>query len=535
MKNKRIKDNKYLYVGYLLIIGVIFYVMNVFTPFYADDWHFKYIFDTQTQVKSLGDLLYSLYLHYLNYTGRTFPHFFVQLFDGILGKTVFNLFNAGILILFLHLLSTTVSDTKNARYVYLSVSVFFFFIVINGFADEFLWMSGACNYLWCATLLLLFNRVFQKEISSNYYYPLLFILGILTGWTNEVLVVGMVVAFLVYIWDNRGKINRSQVFMIIGFFIGAGFLVCSPSAYNRFEMNNQHTLSVSSSVQSYIQAFYNMVDLRILPILLVLLIILYIAKKVDTADVVKKNKYLWVCLFISFLFIVFTKENSHRSRFGIEFFALVFLLQLIAIIKVPQRLIHLINIGVLVICFFAILYTNKNYSDYKNVMAQVEQGKELVLTNEPEVPSYFRRFLMYYTDPEYAEEYGAFLKNNIYNTLIARYFGVDSVVFLPERLINALKENPDQYNEFSSSPNLPFYIRKHDGRRIRRVSVVIDKADEKDIPFYKRPFARKNPIYAASRITLNKYAVVTIENTPYLIVKKLNQYDEKRIKAINVD
>ena len=82
------KDSKCLYYGYLLLIGVAFYVMNVFTPLFSDDWHFAFIFRTDTRIKTLGDVLYSEYLHYLNYTGRTVPHFFVQLLDGILGKSV---------------------------------------------------------------------------------------------------------------------------------------------------------------------------------------------------------------------------------------------------------------------------------------------------------------------------------------------------------------------------------------------------------------------------------------------------------------
>ena len=529
------KDNKYFYYGYLLLIGVAFYVMNVFTPLFSDDWHFAFIFRTDTRIKTLGDVLYSEYLHYLNYTGRTVPHFFVQLFDGILGKSVFNVFNAVILVLFLHLLSSTFSDDKKSRYACLSIFAFFFFIVIRGFGDEFLWMSGACNYLWCATLLLLFHRLFLKEITSSYYYPLLLIFGLLSGWTNESLVLGMVVGYLVYIWDNKGKISRSQAFMLIGFFIGVCFLVLSPAAYQRFLDNQKTAFSLSTTLSAYSQAILYLVNLRILPFILLLSIVLYSIKKAETVRIFKKNKYLIICLIITLLFIVFTKENSDRARFGIEFFALLLLVRLLVIIKIPRGLLHIVNVCVLLICFYSLLFMHENYQEYKKVINQIEEGKELVLTNEPEIPPFFRRFIVSYTSPEYDNEYSAFNKNSAYNILIARYFGAKSVTFFPERLYKEIKVNPDQYKDFSSYPDLPFYIKKYNGRRVRRVSIVLDKVDIEDLPIYKRVFVGNKSQFAASRMMVNEYAVVNIDNNSYLIVKKDKRFDENRVKEIIVE
>jgi len=514
---------------------VVFYVMNAFTPLFSDDWHFAFIFRTDTRIKTLGDVLYSEYLHYLNYTGRTVPHFFVQLFDGILGKPAFNLINAGILVLFLHLLSSTFSENKKSRYVYLSIFAFFFFIVIKGFGDEYLWMSGACNYLWCITLLFMFHRLFFKEITNSYYYPLLLIFGLLSGWTNESLVLGMAAGYFVYIWDNKGKISRSQAFMLIGFFIGVCFLVLSPAAYQRFLDNQKTAFSLSMTLSAYFQAILYLANLRIFPILLLLSIVLYSIKKAETVRIFKKNKYLIICLIITLLFIVFTKENSDRARFGIELFALLLLVRLLAIIKIPQGLLHIVNVCVLLTCFFSLLFMHENYQEYKKVVTQIDEGKELVLTNEPEVPSFFRRFIVSYTSPEYDEEYSAFNKYSPYNILIARYFGVKSLTFLPERLYKEIKDNPNQYNDFSSYPDLPFYIKKHNGKRVRRVFYVLDKVNIEDLPFYKRPFARNNPKYAASRTMVNQYAVVNIDNESYLIVKKSQMYSDDRINKIIVE
>lgn len=528
------KDNKYLYYGYLLLIGVVFYVMNVFTPFYADDWHFKYIFGTLTEVKNIGDLFYSLYLHYLNFTWRVVPHFFVILFDGLLGKSLFNLFNAAILVLFFHLLSTTISDYKNSRYVNLSISVFLIFILVNGFGDEFLWMSGACNYLWCGTILLLFNRLFHKEITSSYYLPLLLLFGIISGWTNESFVIGMAMGFLVYIWDKKGKISRSQWYMLVGFFIGVCFLVFSPASYGRFERNNENIDSFLINVIAYIQAVFRMNNVKILPTLLVLLVILFFRKKDETKVIIKKNKYLIICILVTFIFVIFTKESSNRSRFGIEFFSLLFILQLLAIIKIPQRLVHIMNISVLMICIYSFSYLDKNYSEYKNVVKQIEQGKELILTNEPKIPSLARRFVVYYSFSEDDSRYAAYNKKDPNNLIISFSFGDKLLAFLPERLYKEIKENPDQYNDFSSYPNLPFYIKKYNGDKIRRIYYISEGAEAEDLPFYMKPFVRNNSRYARSRIRV-KYTILNIDNDSYLIIDKNKRMNDDRIKEIVIE
>ena len=93
---KNIKENRtdYLYWGYLAIIGVIFYLMNCFTPLFSDDWHYCFIFGTTNPIESLKDLFISQYTHYFQQNGRFIPHVIVQFFDGIAGKEWFNIFNA---------------------------------------------------------------------------------------------------------------------------------------------------------------------------------------------------------------------------------------------------------------------------------------------------------------------------------------------------------------------------------------------------------------------------------------------------------
>ena len=102
---RSIKENKnsYLYWGYLLIIGIIFYLMNYFTPFYQDDFHYGFITGTSERIETIVDILKSQYTHYFTTNGRFIPHFFVQFFDGIASKQYFNLINSLVFITYIYI------------------------------------------------------------------------------------------------------------------------------------------------------------------------------------------------------------------------------------------------------------------------------------------------------------------------------------------------------------------------------------------------------------------------------------------------
>lgn len=80
------------YILLIIISGIIFYLLNHFTPLYSDDWHYNFIYGTFENINNLSDIIKSQYIHYFKVNGRFIPHFIIQLFDGILGKELFNIF-----------------------------------------------------------------------------------------------------------------------------------------------------------------------------------------------------------------------------------------------------------------------------------------------------------------------------------------------------------------------------------------------------------------------------------------------------------
>lgn len=100
------KTGKYYLAFSYGVIGILFYLLSVYTPLMADDFSFAYMYDRNganisSPIMNLYDIVISQYNHYFVSNGRTPVQFIEQLFAGLLGRDSFNLFNALIFLLFL--------------------------------------------------------------------------------------------------------------------------------------------------------------------------------------------------------------------------------------------------------------------------------------------------------------------------------------------------------------------------------------------------------------------------------------------------
>lgn len=257
----------FLWVACLGGIGLAFYAMMVFTPLFSDDWNYHLIFGTEQRITSLRDIFVSQYHHYFLNNGRFVPHFFVQLFDGLLGKSLFNIVNTGIFLVFLILLLRIQEKTEWRLF---PVALALLLLLMPGFNNAFLWLSGACNYLWSAVLLLAFYRLVTRDSVSSHYYPLLFLFGIVCGWTNEALIVGFVAGCLCYYARHRKELTGHRKMLLGGLIVGALFVSFSPGSIHRFMRGNTGTSSVTNILHQLLSSLLAMDNLRLLPLLLLL-------------------------------------------------------------------------------------------------------------------------------------------------------------------------------------------------------------------------------------------------------------------------
>jgi len=235
----------------------IFFLRNLLTPNVADDYSYKFIWDGAgignllnsldserlQRVESFWDILYSQWQHYFTWGGRTVAHIFVQFFawhDKIFFDvaTVF-VFAALVLLLFKVGTGLPLREMNKSYLLFILAGIYF---CAPSLMITTIWMTGAVNYLWMCTLIILFLLPFaltywnpQKSLNIAHYSLLI---AFPVGWSSESgAAVAIFITFLFLIHFYREK--NLQSWMKISFvllLIGFAFLMFAPGNIHRMEM-----------------------------------------------------------------------------------------------------------------------------------------------------------------------------------------------------------------------------------------------------------------------------------------------------------
>lgn len=236
------KFEKIAFFFVLLVIGVGMYILNYYTTLIVDDYNYSFCFGHRTTC--IMDILQSQYHHYFEWGGRVVVHTIAQFFL-MYDKAVFDIANtfaylAMILVVYFH----AVGKFKFYPLLLLLINLLFF-LCMPAFGQVFLWVVGACNYLWGPLLVFLYLIPYRLQYSkatpviSNKVLALLFgLLGIIAGWTNENL--GLTLAFVIAVfmflyWHEHKKVYLWCVCGLIGAAIGAIALIIAPGNFVRMD------------------------------------------------------------------------------------------------------------------------------------------------------------------------------------------------------------------------------------------------------------------------------------------------------------
>lgn len=511
----------------LAIFGILFFILNYYTPLCSDDWHYCFIYGTHESIDSILDIFKSQYLHYFKMNGRFTPHFFVQLFDGIFSKPLFNIINTFFWIAFLHLINKTISPNQNSYYIYTSITVILFLFFLPGFGSNFLWMSGACNYLWTSVFLLTFNLLLSKNIHKKILHPLLFIYGILTGWTHEGMIIGLSAGYFIFYVINKKELTTSRIWLLSGFFLGALFLVFSPGSIHR--ALGENNLSFTQLFQGSIQALIGFHDLRIFFIF----ILLFFTTIKNKHAFIKDNIIIIVALFTSFIFLWMTKYSGSHSRFGIEFFALILILRIIdiQILKSSCYSFQVSTIlNVISITFFLHISTlcEKNYQIYKSIERQITiENKENIITDQLITNNPLtKRFIV----SDLFCDFWCFEQEWIKN-----YYGKKKLYFIYNILHESINEiDKEGVNSFYTKKNLSYYIKQIDQQAsINSITYTLKDIDFTKLPLHLSLIAPYMDRYNIKKVKA-QFRILNLNNKSYLLVEK-NKAVEDRIEDIIIN
>lgn len=226
-----------LFVSVLAITGVLFFLLNLYTPMLMDDYDYLYSWATGERIDSIGDVLRSQLVHYRTTNGRLLTHVFVQS-TLLLGKKAFCVVNTAMfLILLLEIYFLSRRRKGCFEWMLLLCESLILMTMIPFFGMVFLWQTGACNYLW-GTVLALLPVVMLRAVreygvlAANKTAAVVFpVIGFFAGWTNENTacgIVALVFAALALDWLEGRRVYKRLWMMWIAQCAGLLCMLLAP-------------------------------------------------------------------------------------------------------------------------------------------------------------------------------------------------------------------------------------------------------------------------------------------------------------------
>lgn len=318
------KIDKALFFFLILLIGVGMYILNHYTTLIVDDYNYSFSLGHRTT--GIMDIFQSQYNHYFTWGGRVVVHTIAQFFL-MYDKAVFDIANtvaylAMILTVYFH----AVGKIKFYPFLLLLINLLFF-LCMPAFGQVFLWVVGACNYLWGPLLVFLYLVPYRLQysretpvISSKLLSIIFGMFGVIAGWTNENL--GLTLAFVIAVfmflyWNEHRKVYLWCIFGLIGAAIGAIALILAPGNMVRMQVGNFEV--------NIIKNFFNVTrmflksDYLLLPNCIMVILFILSSKKTDY-----KLLFLYIIgLFVSMYAMVGAPFYADRAKLGSLIFSVI--------------------------------------------------------------------------------------------------------------------------------------------------------------------------------------------------------------------
>lgn len=236
----------------LFLIFIIMFGLNSLTPMmYGDDYVYAFVWpgqsmyiplpETVERISSFRDIIYSQWSHYLTGNGRLPAHMLVQFFVWQ-HKLLFNIFNSAVfvlLVLEIYWISNKgIVSFKNLQIPTMLGIFFSLWAFTVNFGGVFLWISGACNYLWMTTLLLSLGILYVRKyflmeiiiIQKNFVKYLIFVWGVAVGWTNENTICWFIIVLGLWLIKRRKEfvLETWMWYGLAGLCIGYVLLISAP-------------------------------------------------------------------------------------------------------------------------------------------------------------------------------------------------------------------------------------------------------------------------------------------------------------------
>lgn len=418
----------------IILLGIFLSVLllNYFVPLINDDY--SYSFGLKGKLTGFIDIFKYQYHHYFHWGGRTIAHTLAQIF--LMGPDIlFDVCNSVIFTLLVYLIYKTVF-TKKDNPLYLLLVYFTLWLILPVFGETCLWLIGSCNYMWTTTLILFFLIKYRnyKEIKdSKLNFILLFLLGILAGWTNENTSFGSITIIICYLiyqkYFKKEKIKKWELSGLVGNIIGFIIMIIAPGNFVRKESIVENPSLILRLGKRIFDITTSLLTCCLPLIIIVVALVIanrYLKKKIPNISI-----FYLIGAFFSTYSMALAPSMPERSFTGVIVFLVVAIISLLDNIYNAKRIISYLTTGVIVILaiFFVKDYLNSFQDLYhlKNAWNErveyIEKEKKkgnLELKLYPIFPSTNKN--PYYHSVDLSKD-----KDNWINEIIAKYYNLKSV------------------------------------------------------------------------------------------------------------
>lgn len=358
--DQREKHRKRIFLLFVLLFFIVIFFFNYVTPMLSDDYYYAL---SSREASGFLDLVKQEYNQYMTWIGRSVAHLTLRIFF-CLPRIVFKVANS-ICFMVLSFILYRITDHRKrwdiALYLLVQMGLWFFTV---DFSQTILWETGACNYLFCTTLifgfLLTVRNVYRKNSRLSGAESVLsciglFLFGVLAGWCSENTSGAAIVFVLLYFLHSAAKTHRATgrlLSALLGNITGFAFMILAPGNQIRSAQTKASDPESYSGIAGMIARFQK-VSLNmneeffwLMAAYLVSAVLLsFLAIRLNRSE--SRKAVIWrtlrTSLFYVFLYVitcyalVMTQETQVRAYFGGGIFLLAAVLQNLEDILVLEK------------------------------------------------------------------------------------------------------------------------------------------------------------------------------------------------------
>lgn len=418
-----------IFILLFAVMAASVYLLNAAMPLILDDYDFMYSWSTGELLGGFGDVIRSQMVHYQIWGGRLL-HVFTQSFL-YLGKDVFNVANTAMfMLLLLEIYAIARPCGRRFCWPILLLAFLALMTMLPFFGTVFLWLTGACIYLW-GTVLALMPLVIARSIREKGFFSrgvlpavLCLPLGILAGWTNENTTCGMIAVIFVFLaldYVREKRVSPSMLLLFAGQCIGALLLLLAPGNFARASSYAYDSMLLELLRRFVFATAYGMSYLGLLLAAVILLSALLREKA-------PRMGYAWCLVFASLVSVyamLGSPELSDRTYTGPFVLMLCAALTLLGDGEAKARGLDAAKIAVLPLVLVFVLYTGyhavcevREYGDVWNsrvdeIQAANGAGEDQISVAPVEAKSRFTMDIVLGEDPHQWP-----------NSTISKYYGI---------------------------------------------------------------------------------------------------------------